>query len=102
MAGVLFGDGVYAILETNGKTEAVQPGDTVEGGKVISIEADGLTIKTDDDRTIHVPLSSTPTGGSSGGGFGGPPGFPGGGFPGAGGYPGGGYPGGAFQPANDN
>jgi len=98
MAGVLFGDGVYAILETNGKTEAVQPGDTVEGGKVVSIEADGLTIKTDDDRTIHVPLSSTattdtsnPTGGYPGG-FGGPGmgGYPGGGYPG-GGYPGAGY-----------
>jgi len=96
MAGVLFGDGVYAILETNGKTEAVQPGDTVEGGKVVSIEADGLTIKTDDDRTIHVPLSSTPTTDTSnpgtgfgGGGFGGPP-------PGMGGYPGGGYPGGGY------
>jgi len=105
MAGVLFGDGVYAILETNGKTEAVQPGDTVEGGKVVSIEADGLTIKTDDDRTIHVPLSSTattdtsnPTGGYPGGGFPGG-GYPGGGYPG-GGYPGGGYPGapGGYRP----
>lgn len=81
MAGVLFGDGVYAILETNGKAEAVQPGDTVEGGKVVSISADGLTIKTDDDRTIFVPLSSTPTGGEQTGG--GSVGFPGGGFPGA-------------------
>jgi hypothetical protein len=66
---------VYAILETNGKAEAVQPGDTVEGGKVVSIAADGLTIKTDDDRLIHVPLSAVSTG--SGEGTGGPTGFPG-------------------------
>jgi hypothetical protein len=61
MAGVLFGDGVFAILETSGQDQAVQPGDTVDGGKVVSIEADHLTIKTDDDRMISVPLSSTPT-----------------------------------------
>lgn len=89
MAGVLFGNGVYAILETNGKTESVQPGDTVEGGKVISIEADGLTIKTDDDRMIKVPLSANDPDQST---TSGPAGYPGGGYPG---YPGGpgGYPG---------
>lgn len=98
MSGVLFGDGVFAILETDGNSQEVQPGDSVQGGKVISIEADHLTIKTDDDKLINVPLSSTPTGGAPTGGFpGGGAGFPGGspfpgGFPGAPGA-GAGFPG---------
>lgn len=58
MSGVLFGNGVYALLEANGKTEAVQPGDSVDGGTVVSIDATRLTLKTDNNRLVIVPLSS--------------------------------------------
>ncbi|MGO8672105.1 MAG: hypothetical protein ACLQVD_12150 [Capsulimonadaceae bacterium] len=59
MQGVLFGNGVYAILATNGKAEAVQPGDTVEGGTVVSISADGLVLKRDDGSLVPIPLAGT-------------------------------------------
>jgi hypothetical protein len=106
MSGALTSDanGVYAILETDGASQAVQPGDRIKGGKVISIQSDTITVLTDDNQTIKVPLSPISTGGPQGGtggypGGGGypgaPGGYPGGGYPGApGGYPGGGYPGG--------
>jgi len=105
MAGVVFADnGVYAVLDTSGNTQMVQPGDRVNGGKIISIQSDGLTIRTDDNRDIKIPLASSSPGdtGNQPGGYpgypGGPGGYPGapGGYPGApGGYPGapGGYPG---------
>jgi hypothetical protein len=57
MSGVLFGNGVYALLEANGKTEAVQPGDTVDGGTVVSIDATSLTLKTDNNKLVTVSLS---------------------------------------------
>ncbi|BDI31252.1 hypothetical protein CCAX7_33030 [Capsulimonas corticalis] len=98
MAGALMSDanGVYAILETNGQAQTVQPGDRISGGKVVSIQSDAITVLTDDNQTVKVPLSATSTGGSQGGGRGGYPGAPGGGYPGGGypGGPGGGYPGG--------
>ena len=102
MAGVVFADnGVYAVLDTSGSTQMVQPGDRVNGGKVISIQSDGLTIRTDDNRDVKVPLASSAPGdaGNQQGGYpGAPGGYPGapGGYPGApGAYPGapGGYPG---------
>jgi preprotein translocase subunit YajC len=62
MAGVLFSDGIYAILETNGRSQTVKPGDTVDGGKVISIQSDSLTIKTDSNQVVKVPLSPVSTG----------------------------------------
>lgn len=48
MAGLLLSDRVYAILETNGKTEIVQPGDTLGDGlaKVDRIEPDQVILKT--------------------------------------------------------
>ena len=92
MAGVVFAEnGVFAVLDTAGDTEMVQPGDRVDGGKIISIQADGLTIRTDDDRIVKVPLaSSAPGSDSNSGGYqgGGNPGYPGG-PPFGGGYPGG-------------
>jgi hypothetical protein len=93
MAGVVFADnGVFAGLDTSGDTEMVQPGDRVDGGKIVSIQADGLTIRTDDNRIIKVPLAaSTPGATSNSGGYpGGGAGYPGGGYPGGAGYPGGG------------
>lgn len=108
MSGVVFADnGVYAVLDTSGNSQMVQPGDRVNGGRVISIQSDGLTIRTDDNRDVKIPLASAPPaetqptypgGGYPGGYPGAPGGYPGapGGYPGApGGYPGapGGYPG---------
>lgn len=66
MSGVITSDNsVKALLEDNGVTSQVQPGDTVDGGKVLSIQADGLTLRTGDNRLVRVPLSGTTTGGSS-------------------------------------
>jgi len=59
MAGVVFADnGVYAVLDTGGDVQMVKPGDRVNGGRVISIESDGLTIRTDSQQMIRVPLTS--------------------------------------------
>ncbi len=88
MSGVITSDNsIKALLESNGVSTQVQPGDTVDGGKVLSIQPDGLTLRTSDNRLVRVPLSGTPTAGNSpyggGGGFppNGAPGFipPGGG-----------------------
>lgn len=92
MSGVITSDtSIKALLESNGVSTQVQPGDTVDGGKVLSIQPDGLILRTADSRLVRVPLSGTPTGGNSpyGGGGGGFPGgqFPGGGQPGADGAP---------------
>lgn len=93
------GKGIRAILQTMNGSQEVQPGQSIPGGKVISIQQDGLLMRTDDGRTVKVPTGSFPTQ-DSGGGYGGYPGgggyggYPGGGggYPGGGGY--GGYPGG--------
>lgn len=80
MSGVITSaDSVKALLESNGVSTQVQPGDTVDGGKVLSIQPDGLTLRTADNRLVRVPLSGTPTGGNSP--YGGGGGFPGGADP---------------------
>lgn len=62
MSGVVFTDNaIKAILETNGSSQQVQPGDLVEGGRVISIQADGLTLRTADNHLMRVPLTGAPT-----------------------------------------
>lgn len=102
VSGIIQGGskGPQAVLQTYSGDQQVSPGQTVPGGKVISIQTDGLILKTDAGRTVKVPLGSLPTqgggyGGYPGGGYGG--GYPGGGYPGGyGGYPGGGYPGGGY------
>jgi hypothetical protein len=84
--------GVHAILNDNGQSQEVQPGDAVDGGTVVSIQSDGLTLRATDGSLVHVPLGGAPSQGAPGGYPGGPGGYPGG----PGGYPGGpgGYPGG--------
>jgi len=67
MAGVLYGNGIYALLETDGKTQSVQPGDTTDEGKVISIEPNAMILRTADNRLIKVSLSANPTGDQSAG-----------------------------------
>lgn len=60
VSGILHSsDGVYAVLETNGVSQTVQPGDDVGGAKVTGIDNDGVTLKTDDNVVLHVPLSDT-------------------------------------------
>jgi hypothetical protein len=65
MAGVLYGNGIWALLEIDGNTKEVQPGDSTDEGKVISIEPNSMILRTSDNRLIKVPLSSTPTGSQS-------------------------------------
>ena len=63
MSGVIFTDNaIKAVLETNGVSQQVQPGDSVEGGRVVSIQADGLVLRTSDNRLLRVPLSGAVTG----------------------------------------
>jgi len=61
VSGILHSsDGVYAVLETNGVSQTVQPGDDVGGAKVMAIDDNGVTLKTTDSHlTLHVPLSDT-------------------------------------------
>jgi hypothetical protein len=99
-------DGIYAVVEVNGNSQTVKPGDSLaDGSKVAAIQPTGITLHTPSGESIIVPLSSgappPPTNPYGYGSFGGGAGYPGGGFPGGypgggfpGGYPGGGYPGG--------
>lgn len=100
LAGVIIGDGVSALLEitANGQvtTQRVQPGDEVNGIRVLSIDrvregdrtVTRMLVRDTDgvQRTVDLKPSSQPPAGA--GGLGGFPGAPGG-FPGApGGFPG--------------
>jgi hypothetical protein len=59
VSGVIQTDtGVQAILEDNGQSQAVQPGDEVAEGKVISIQSDGLTLKLGNGSIVRVPLAA--------------------------------------------
>jgi hypothetical protein len=62
VSGIMFSNGVYALLEQNGQTYTVQPGDMVEGDRVLSIEADGIMMKTANNVVIRVPLSEGDSG----------------------------------------
>lgn len=92
-------DGIFAVVEINGTSQTVKPGDALpDGSKVASIQSTGVTLHTPGGNAITVPLSNGPPQSNQptpyGGGYGG---YPGGGYPG--GYPGGGfggYPGGGF------
>jgi hypothetical protein len=65
VSGIMFNNGVYALLEQNGQTYTVQPGDMVEGDRVIAIEADAVLMKTANNVVVRVPLSDGDSGGSS-------------------------------------
>lgn len=56
MAGILVNDRVYAILETNGKSEIVQPGDTLEDRLAVveRIERDRVVLKTKDEKPRYL------------------------------------------------
>ena len=93
-------DGIFAIVEMNGDSQTVKPGDKLlDGSKVASIQATGITLHTPSGAVLSLPLSSgVPAAAANSYGYGGGGGYPGGGYPGGfGGYPGGGfggYPGG--------
>ena len=83
-------EGIFAVVEVNGNSQTVKPGDSIGGNKVASIQSTGITLHTEDGATITIPLSNGPPQQNPTNGFGG--GYPGGG--GFGGYPGGGFGGG--------
>ena len=65
MAGILLGDRVYAIIETNGVTQVVQPGDYTTDRLAIvqKIEPDKVVLKTVDEkpRYVTVRMAASPT-----------------------------------------
>lgn len=65
MAGILLNDRVYAIIESNGASQVVQPGDytTDRLAMVERIEPDKVVLKTVDDkpRYITVRMAASPT-----------------------------------------
>jgi hypothetical protein len=85
MAGLVLGDRVYAIIESGGKSQVVQPGDMLEDrlASVYKIEKDGVILKTVDPhpRYITVRMSqgvrTTASAESSGSSPSGRPGRPG-------------------------
>jgi hypothetical protein len=63
VSGILHGaNGVFAVVETDGISRMVQPGDVVSGALVLAIQNDGIMLRTKDDRIEQVPLSSAPQG----------------------------------------
>ena len=65
MAGILLNDRVYAIIESNGASQVVQPGDytTDRLAMVERIESDRVVLKTVDEkpRYITVKMAASPT-----------------------------------------
>lgn len=98
VSGILSGQGVYAILEQDGQSKIVKPGDvTADGYTVVSITSNGVLLRKKQGDLIleqNVPLTDQATSqqngyGGGGGRFGGPGGY---GAPGPGGMGGpGGY-----------
>jgi hypothetical protein len=65
VSGILRGsNGVFAVLEVNGSSQTVQPGDTIGGDLVVAIQDDGVVLRTEDNHTVLVPLSDTAESGS--------------------------------------
>ena len=60
LTGVLNSEGsILAILETNGQSQTVKPGDSLsDGGKVVSIQDTSVTLRTPGGSTVSVPLST--------------------------------------------
>jgi hypothetical protein len=69
VAGLLYGDRVLGVLETDGKTSVVKPGDVLTSGpdrvKVTRIDRDGIVLKKLNSKnpgTIRVPIKGAPEG----------------------------------------
>ena len=93
MAGLVVGKNAYAILEVDGQTAVVKPGDILPDlSRVERIERDRILLRRG-NRPIFVPLSANPNAVTGGGGTGytsptGASGYrPGGGYPTGSGYP---------------
>ena len=118
LAGVIIGDSVRALLEIDDgsgdepKTQVVQPGDEVNGVRVLRIEryVEGggrnrvrmIVRENGEERSVELRPSTSQTAAGGGGYPGGGGGYPGGGggYPGGGGgYPGGGRRGGFGAPS---
>ena len=75
VAGILTGNGVYALLDGNGKQEIVRPGDVLEDGyRVVLINFNSVTLKkTVSGQTFTQIVPLTDAGSAVGGATGGPP-----------------------------
>ena len=60
LTGVMNSDGsILAILETNGQSQTVKPGDSLsDGGKVVSIQDTSVTLRTPSGTSVSIPLST--------------------------------------------
>ena len=68
VAGVLFNDQAWAILEDeDGTTYVVKPGDVVEGMRIIAIARDSIFLKDRDGKKWQVPLRGLGPGGQTAG-----------------------------------
>jgi hypothetical protein len=56
VAGIKFNGGAWAILERDGESFVVKPGDIVEGTKVLSISRDQIMVVDSDGQRWQVPL----------------------------------------------
>lgn len=96
VAGILFGDRVNALIQTQNGWETVRPGDKLADGTYVQqIERDRVILRTTDDppRLVEVRLAASivpvgaPVTPGSGSGSGAPPGLPRGRGPVSSGYP---------------
>jgi len=58
VSGILYNDRVLALVETGGRTYVVQPGDTIDGRRVIAISPDGVTVSGVGGAQTTIPLVS--------------------------------------------
>ena len=58
VSGILYNDRVLALVETGGRTYVVQPGDTIDGKRVIAITPDGVTVSGVGGAQTTIPLVS--------------------------------------------
>lgn len=69
VSGVMLGNGAYALIDNNGQSSVLQPGDPVPGGgQLISIESDSISVKIN-GQIVKVPISTdenTPPGSQQG------------------------------------
>ncbi|MFB3882006.1 MAG: hypothetical protein ACE149_12135 [Armatimonadota bacterium] len=66
VAGLLFNDQAYAILEDEeGRTYIVKPGDVVEGIKIVAISRDSIFLRDREGRKWEVPLRGLGPGGEA-------------------------------------
>jgi len=70
VAGLLFNDQAYAILEQEDETFIVKPGDVVDGIRITAIARDSIYLVDEDGQRWAVPLRGLGPG-DLGGGFGG-------------------------------